>query len=287
MFTVNREALVRQPAGWLAWWIGQAEESGCVLAGQGRAVADRVLESAPLGLDMPARLLRNDHKRSGSVDVGPENRLEVVTPIRREGADPNAALVAEATVTGTGNSLTVTAKSSPELLGVETAWYAVRAEGIVPVKVEARIQGVLEARAAPARNFFEGMAGRYYRLVYKADETAVFLAAGSRRELEWSSIALRDNPDACGTGSLKCIVVPRFVAVNAYLVVNVNGGEVTVPVGATLQSLVRAAGKRPEDVIQTLAITKPFAGRQVTVEFDRAKADVMDLVLLGHEMVRW
>jgi hypothetical protein len=274
---VNPEALARQAPGWLASWSARAEESGCVPEGQGLAIAQRVLEQAPLGLGVPYRLLHTDHARSGYVDLGPENRLEVVTPILRDGAAAETALPEVTGATGSGNSLSVTARTSDNFLGVETSWYAVGAGGIVPVRTEARIQGEMQTRTAPARNFFETVGPGHYRLVYKADQTSMILVARSRGELE------RTNPESCG----KCVVVPRFVAVNPYLAVSVNGREVTVPVGVTLRVAVRAAGKRPEEVMGTLAISKPFAGRQVAVEFDRTKLDVMDVVLLGNEVVRW
>jgi hypothetical protein len=277
VLTVNPDALARQTPGWLAAWSAQVEESGCVSAGQGLAMAQRVLEQAPLGLGLPYRLLHADHARSGYVDLGPESRLEVVTPIRRPGAGSDTVMGEVTGVTGSGYSLDVTGKPTGDLVGVETAWYAVRANGVVPIRTEARIQGVREPRTAPARNFFENVGPGFYRLVYKADQTSVIVVARSLAERE------RANSEDCG----KCVVVPRFVAVNPYLAINVNGSDVIVPVGSTLRTAVRVAGKRPEEVMGTLAISKPFAGRQVAVEFDRTKLDVMDLVLLGNEVVRW
>jgi hypothetical protein len=277
VLTVHPEALARQAPGWLASWSAQAEENGCVPAGQGIAISQRVLEQAPLGLGTPYRLLHVDHARSGYIDLGPENRLQVVTPIRRPGAGSDSVIAEVTGVTGSGYSLEVTGRSSGDLQGAETSWYAVGAGGIVPVRTEARINGVVEARPTPARNFFANVGPGHYRLVYKADQTSILLVAESRAALE------RTDPEDCG----RCVVVPRSVAVNAYLAVNVNGGEVTVPVGVTLRVAVRAAGKRPEEVMGTLTVSKPFAGRQVAVEFDRTKLDVMDLVLLGNEVVRW
>jgi hypothetical protein len=63
-----------------------------------------------------------------------------------------------------------------------------------------------------------------------------------------------------------------------------------IPVGAGLRAAIGAAGKRREEMMETLktlTITRPFAGRQVAVQFDRTKPDVLDLVMLGNETVRW
>jgi hypothetical protein len=261
--TVNGEALARKEGGWLAVWSAEAETNGCVAQGDGLALADRVLESAPLGIGMPYRLMHPEQGRSGYVDLGPENRLEVVTPV---GADEAAAEIVA--VEGSDRSLIVTAKGQPGFLGVERTWYAVRRDGIVPME-------------KPRRNLFEKIGPGYYRLVYKADQSSVVLAAGSRAEL------VRADADACGAGPVRCMPVPRFIAVNPYLAEMVNGKEARVPVGSTVRTAVRAGGGHPQDALKTLRIERRFAGRMTPVQFDRTKPDVLDLVLLGNETVRW
>ncbi len=277
VLTVNPEALSRQAAGWLASWSVEAAEAKCVPAGQELALAHQILERATLELATPYRLLHVSPTPNGYVALGPENRLQVVTPIRRPGAGSDSIIAEVTSVTGSEYSLEVTGKSSNDVRGVETSWYAVSAGGIAPVRTETRIDGVVEARTAPARNLFQNVGPGYYRLVLKGDQTTVILVAPSRAALD------RTDPEACGA----CVVVPRSIGVNAYLAMVVNGSEVTMPVGSRLRVAVRTAGKRPEEVMPTLSISRPFAGRQVAVEFDRTKLDVMDLVLLGNEVVRW
>jgi hypothetical protein len=77
------------------------------------------------------------------------------------------------------------------------------------------------------------------------------------------------------------------MGVNPYQAVVVNGAEVRVALGATLQRVIEAAGAKPGQVMATLAITKRFAGRMTPVEFDRTKPDVLGLVMEGNEVVRW
>jgi hypothetical protein len=81
--------------------------------------------------------------------------------------------------------------------------------------------------------------------------------------------------------------VPRFVAVNPYLAVMVNGREVSIPVGSSLRIVIRAAGKRPEEVMATLHITKRYNGKMTPVEFEQNKPDVLDLIMTGNEAVVW
>jgi hypothetical protein len=263
---VNRETLPAMREGWLADWAGRAEQSGCVPAGEGNALAERVLDNVPLGLAQRYRLMHPNHARSGFVDLGPENRLEVITPILRPGAGENAGALRQTSVEAAPKGLTVTVESAPDLLGVETAWYQPRAGTIEPIGT------------APRRNLFAGMQARYWRLVYKADQTSVVVAADSWRELQ----------EVTAAGSCpKCIAVPRSVAVNPYLAVTVNGGEVRAPVGATLGTVIRTAGRKPEEVLGTLELSKRFEGRMLPVMFERTMPQVLSLVMEGNEAVRW
>jgi hypothetical protein len=77
------------------------------------------------------------------------------------------------------------------------------------------------------------------------------------------------------------------VAVNPYLAVTVNGSEVRAPVGATLGTVIRTAGGRPEEVLGTLELSKRFEGRMLPVVFERTTPQVLSLVMEGNEAVRW
>ena len=80
VLTIDAEALSRQAPGWLASWSGRAE-SNCVPVGGWEALSNRVLESVPLGLGVPYRLMHADYARSGYTDLGPQSRLQVLAPI--------------------------------------------------------------------------------------------------------------------------------------------------------------------------------------------------------------
>lgn len=239
-------------------------------------MASRILESVPLGLTTPYRLLHASVSRDGYLDLGPESRLEVITPI----GTPNPSMETQS-VEGSGHSLMVTVKTSPEFIGIERAWYMVGFGGVVPIRAEAHIQGKVEQRTGPAANPFAGFAAAYYRLVYKSDESEVLLGASSRAALDGA------RADPCANASIRCLAIPRYIGVNPYLAVKVQDREVLVAYGGTLRSALAGAGKRPEEVAATLRIEKPFGGRMTPVLFDRTKADVFDLVLLGNEVIRF
>jgi hypothetical protein len=285
--TVRREALLRQARGWLTEFVDRAESAGCIPAGQGAMLAARILEAVPLPAGAAVRLLRGEN-RYNFVELFDGNRLQVISPLLREGVTTLAAPSGAMQVSGAGNRIDVTMQSSPDLIGVETAWYDIRPKGsgrgsaIVPVSVQTYVNGQVEDRAAPVKTYFQFPPEiGYYRLFYKADDSEVLALASTHA-------GLPADPDMCDRpGGPACFMVPRGVGVNPYMRIEVNGKPLTVPINATVRSVLQAAKEKPEAVLPTLAIVKPFAGRPVPVEFDRAKQDILNLVLMGDEQIRW
>src|SRR5262249_27832904 len=130
-----------------------------------------------------------------------------------------------------------------------------------PLSAQARIQGVVTERSGPAQNLFAGLGAGAYRLVYKSDQRSVIQTAASRAALHQA------GSDGC-TGDVRCLAVPRFVVVDPYLAANGNGKDVPVSVGSTLRAVTRAAGKRPDDVMATLRISKQYNGKMTPVHFE-------------------
>jgi hypothetical protein len=192
--TVNRNMLVRQPPGWLSAWTAGLEEQGCVAPGGGLRLADWIAESLPLTPDAAFHLLHPSPGQTGQVDLGPQTRLQLVSPILREGASPDAPLLETVETTGSGYTLNVTARATGNAIGYETAWYAVRAKTcgvgfmIAPLDAERNIQGKTEHRSQPAANYLQFPPdAAFYRLFYKTDQTeftALVVGARTRPELE-------------------------------------------------------------------------------------------------------
>ena len=291
--TVTRDPLLKQPPGWLAAWTAQAESQGCIAAGEGLKLAARIVESLPLDPRAAWRLLHADDRQTGYVDLGPETRLQVVSPILREGSTPDAPILDASNLTGEGNRLTLTLKSTPNLEGYETAWYAVQPKAgqigfaIAPLSAEKHIQGKVEPAAAPATNYlkFEPQAA-YYRLFYKADKgevVEVVLAAPTRAELDRQTQTFNSDPALCAQAPTQmCVVIPKRVALNPFLEITVNGSETTVPLGSTVRAATHLDRVPPE-----LKMYKLYAGKPVPVEFDRASPEILGLVLNGGEKISW
>jgi hypothetical protein len=285
--TVHRDALLKQPRGWLTTWTEQAETQGCIPLGQGALLAKRIVESIALPSGADLRLLRVDGPPN-FVEIGAGVRLQAISPILRTGLSSDAPAFDIDKISGGGNTLTVDLKSSPNLIGFETAWYDLRPKTagvgftIVASSAETNINGKVESRPAPARNYFQFAPQiGFYRLFYKADQSEVLAAAATRA-------ALPIDPEICDRpGGPVCLAIPRGVGVNPYMLVSVNGTPVGVAIGSDLRSLIRTMRQSEDKVLPTVAITRLWAGKPVALEFDHSKPDILNLVLTGNEQIRW
>jgi hypothetical protein len=300
--TVSREALLAQPPGWLSQWTADAEEQGCFVRGAGLEFAMRVLESVPIDPSAAFRLLHADNIQKGYIDLGLEDRLQVVSPILKAGTDPDAPIIETATASGNDRQLNLALRSSDNLIGVETAWYAFqpRPDGtgstIVPLSAERSIQGKVEPAAAPITNYFQfSPRAAFYRMFYKTDPadsgiTEIVVTAPSRAELDRRTQAMVKDLSMCPKSDPEmCMVIPRRVAVNPFMLATVNGAEVRLAIGSTVRRAILAGQgpARPQEVLPQLKVLKLYKGKLVPVEFDHTKQDVLDLVLLGGESVAW
>jgi hypothetical protein len=292
--TVRREGLAQQPTGWLSAWTAELEAQSCVAPGDGEKLAERIAESVPLELNAAFHLLHG-----AEVDVGPQTRIAVVSPVFREGTPAGATALETAGTTGSDSSLTVTMRASPNLIGFETAWYGLRSNAshtgfsIVPLHAERNVQGKIEPLPAPSTNTFafpEDAA--FYRLFYKADQTeftALAVAARTRAELEQRTKILEAGTASCRKlNDGMCIAIPRGTGVNAYVAVSVNGREVAVPWPATVRAAIQQAGaKDARAIIPRLEVRKNYGGRLAPVEFDPAGHAILGLMLAGGESIAW
>jgi hypothetical protein len=296
-FSVPPEALSKQPQGWLAEWAAGLEQSGCIPKGAAPHVAAQVAESVPLGLNTARGLLHPNNIQTGVVDLTGAMRIEVVSPILNQGTPPDAPILIEGEkTTGEGVKINVT-MSSPNLIGYETAWYAIgsRPNGhglaISPQYAERHIDGQTELRDQPATNYLRFPSdAAFYRLFYKSGETdytAIVLAAHNWPELNQSTKVLADG--SCNKLASKlCIAIPKRVAINPFISVKVNDADVVIPWGSTLAQAIRQSGQpRPSAVLAHLCLQRPYKGRLLRVEFDRNDPAILSMILNGGEVVSW
>ena len=299
--TVDRTALVAHPPGWLSAWGASLEKQGCLPVGDGLALANRITETLPLDPKAAYDLLHASVTTDGYIDLGPQHRLQVTAPIFRQGANSDASAIESSTASEQGGKLTVQMRASSDFLGYETAWYAVERNAnragarIVPISIEDHIDGNTSRADKPRFNYFQFASdAAYYRLFYltrlsQADHDIDVLAASTRAGLEEQTKRLETDPGMCSQNvSRTCAAVPREIAVTPYVLVTVNGLEKTIPVGGTVRAALKAAGvSLAEGVLPTLQVQRGYAGRLTPVIFDRARPDILDLLLTGGEEIRW
>jgi len=292
--TVMRDALVKQPAGWLSEWTAELETQGCLGPSDGTKLAERITESLPLELNAAFRLLH-----SSEVDIAPHTRLEVISPVFREGTPPATPALEPAETTGNGSGLTVTVRATANLIGFETAWYGVQPRAgnagfsIVPLRAERNIQGKIEPLPGPATNAFAfPVDAAFYRLFYKADQTeftALAVAARTQAELEERTKILEAGTASCRKlNDDLCLPIPKGVGVNAYVAVSMNGSEVVVPWPPTVRAAIQKGGEEDaRAILSRLVVRKSYGGRLMPVEFDRSQPAILGMLLTGGESIAW
>jgi hypothetical protein len=290
--TVDKDKLSKQPTGWLAHWAAELESDGCVAPGSGIKLAERIADAVPLDLNESFRLLH-----SPQLDIISDMRIQVVSPIVKQAAA--AADPALASIESRSSGLAVALKSTSDLVGYETAFYAVQPnDGGPGVKVVALYADVhegskVERRPTPAINYFRFPpdAG-FYRVFYETQRTdyaAVIVAARTTADLERRCRLLETSATSCEQLDTQlCVNVPKQVAINGLLPVIANGTESLVNWRTTVGGLVRMTGERsPNSVLPRLTILKQYEGKPVRVEFDQASPAILNLILTGGEIVSW
>jgi hypothetical protein len=301
--TVTRDSLLRQPAGWLRQWTAEAENQGCAPVGTSMQLAERILESLPLDPSAAYRLMHGDSVVAGFAELGPENRLQTMAPIMKSGNSPEANKIEITAVTGSDRELNVDIRQSDETIGVETSWYALRPKAagpgltIVPLSAERRVESQTTPVSGPLVNYFPFAADiGFYRLIYKAEMegkgsiTEIVVGAPNSLELQRRTRRVLDDFNTCKvTDPEMCAVLPRRVALNVVLAVTVNGQETPIGVGGTVRSAIMQGDgpSRVEDVVSTLSVRKPYDGKLVDVQFERASSAILDMTLLGGEVIDW
>jgi hypothetical protein len=288
--TVARDPLLQEPPRWLNQWTAGLETQGCIAPGEGWKLAVHVVESLPLDPNRAYHLL-ND-QQTGYRDVGPQNRLQVNSPIVLEGTSRIEHTIQSVEVEG--HTVNVGLKADPNLLGFESAWYDLVPKAgrpgftITPRSAERHIQGRTERAAAPSHNYLQfSPDAAYYRLVYKADETIRMLGATDRTELDRLTKAIDTDSGACEKAAGFCISIPRGVAVNSDVLVKVNGRDVELPAGATVMAAVHAGGGKDAEILPQLSVQRVYGGIPKTVEFDRSEREILMLPLMGGEIISW
>jgi hypothetical protein len=169
------------------------------------------------------------------IDLQPGWMLRVVTPLLRSGRYVPTS-IGEQTA---GNTITLSA--SADLLGYETAYYAVKPRGRTGVRVsfssaEIMKDGQVTPQPGPVAGLFHlPRRVKYVRLIYlqrasQADHNMAVLASNRIDRLLRLTVGVETNPAACkADGSDFCSWIPVGIAVRPEIQKMVRGVKEWVP----------------------------------------------------------
>ena len=292
--TVAKEMLLQQPTGWLSEWTASLESQGCIAPGAGPKLAEEIAAALPLDMNQSIRLLY-----SNQLDITPQMRIQVVSPILKGGATLKDPILTSVEQSGNGNGITASLTSSANLLGYETAMYAVQPKAggfgvnITALYADRHIGDATERHPEAVTNYFRFPAdAAFYRVFYEAEQTeyaALIIAAPTRAELERRTKILEQGSASCEKLQTElCVAVPKQVAINGLVPVTVNGGPVWVTWGTNIGGVVRAAGQHDANLLLAkLRVYKLYLSKLVAVEFDHASPSILNLIVTGGEVVSW
>lgn len=272
----GKGALVGEPLRDLEWWtsfgkeLEQREKNGCLASGEAERLSRRIAENLALSSGLAYELRYGNHLMLGYMDLEPQFSLKSVAPL------------------GDGFE-TVNYDLKPNHGGVKIALRS----------VEHNVRGKLSnphRPTVPLVNLPDS--ARYLRYFFRtwkiAGDRRIALLAASRPELlDPLTKQFEADPEAfckaVKSSQASCLAVPNDTILVPEVMVHVNGKPVTYILGrGTVANVVRSAGVRqPNDVLPTLKVLRPYGRLMLPVEFERSQTEILSMVLIGGEDIRW
>ncbi len=276
----------------LSWWarfsedLAQREKNGCLAARDAKGIAGRIVENVAMPSGLAYQLRYGNFLMTGYLDLEPEFVLSSVAPLLKPG---------------------VTRFSGAEdVAGYETVYYDVKRRGdgglrIVLRSVERNLGGTVSKARHPATDVIRlPESARYIRYYFRmwnvsGDRKIALLATARPDLLGPMSVKFETDPEGfcklVKPSEATCLSVPTQMMITPELRVLVNGKPAYILAGGTLGHALRAAGlkdqKRIAEILPTLRVLRPYGGAMLPVEFDRARNDILSLVPIGGEEIRW
>lgn len=257
----------------------EREAKGCLSAEENERLRRAIVENLPLPPDIAYFLELGSYSVSGSFDLTSDFRMQITSPIYPPGAEP----------------------STRALLGYETANYLFTAKGS---SMRPRLASATETLIGRApiekqtlRNELPFVKSRgYFRLLFKTEEgsssrvtRAILLSSRDQlRLMQAASHSASSVDDFCAslaTSQVDCTVFPKNFGVSPELRVRLNQKDVFLRVGGMVREVLDL--DRDADPPASLQILRPFHGHLIPIEFDRSSKDILNLVLLPGDQLRF
>lgn len=246
---------------------------GCLRSKEAQSLTRTIAERLPLP-PLVGHYIRFGGGATGTVDLTPDFRLNVVSPIRGAG-------------------------SIREVVDYQTTSYRLTAapnDARMKISLESTTPGHPQKMLAPARAPIEFPDSfQFYRLFFRTansstDHLATILGAPEESALNTAAARLKmeQNPscEALSLPGVFCLTPPAEVALNLEFPVSVNRKQVFVPLGGTLADALQPR-KPTAPIAPTLRIRRLFHGRLRPVKFAPASQDVLRFVLMPGDEITW
>jgi hypothetical protein len=249
--------------------------NGCLRSDESQRITRTIAESFPLPPGI-SNLIRFGGGAAGFIDLTPDLRLKVVTPVR--GSD-----------------------NTKEIIGYQIAYYRVTsAPTDARVKISFDSASTSESKEAPADQPASAQplafpaSFRFYRLVFRraissSDHLATILSAEDEAALNevTRQYQMKRDPscEALSISRATCMTPVAAAAVNLGFSVSVNGKQVFVPLGGSLSNAL--PWKQADEIPPTLRIRRLFQGHLRAVKFDSASQDMRGFLLVPGDTITW
>ncbi|MBV9157194.1 MAG: hypothetical protein JO097_13105 [Acidobacteriaceae bacterium] len=237
-----------------------------------------------------------DFRESGFIDLDSDMRLRVVGPIMRPGTE-GPPLIASASSRSPSGGLNMNVLASPDLLGYESAIYALRPteNGIAATLISIDVKPIAGSAADLRKTDYLRLPNspQYLRLYFQLqrsdfDHNSALLTADSLSALDQVSRRFEKDPSAVCAATAGCITLPRGVVMIPELAVHVRERTVYVALESNLQDALRSAGEHDaRTLVKSLRISRRLGTRQVPIRFDRTSDEVLGLPLIGGDQITW
>ena len=279
------------------------EDNACLPQESVRELSNRLLGAVALTTRSAYGVRYGNYERSGAINLEPGFRLKVVAPLLQPGFKEVKIVQSPG---AKGGGLEFTAEG---LDGYETSYYAVepRLGGGVQFalsSVEQNRMNVITHPDAPSGfQFFLPPDARYFRLMFlrrasTADRDISLLGApewglmlDSAQRFDTIAGAVNDCEKVPG---LACIALTKQTAILAEIGIQANGRLVYLPVGGTLNDLLRSAsggmgGGHVSEVEAPLRlkVQRSWHGRMLPVILDLQNPRSLGFALFAGDRVTW
>jgi hypothetical protein len=249
--------------------------AGCLSDKDAPLLLQRLIDNLPLPSGTAYRMRYGEYPMDGYLDLDSKFRLRAVEPIREQG----------------------------QVVGFKTSFYPLvpTPDGGVRATAgesETNLKAVItHGPATDSEVLHMPPHTTWVRLFLRTwsetqDRRIALIAAATPRELALASKAFEANPEGfcahASTLNAACIGVPKDMVLGPELRVRANGTDQYAPVGGHIGDVLRSMNIRNgAELVKTMRVSRPYEGKLVPVEFDRANNDVLSLVLMGGEEITW